>query len=91
MLNEKNLIIFRGKLLNNSIIDLPQKWESCIDTSSITVCLTPIGAHQNIIIKRISENKVYLQSNSGVPIYCYYHIFGKLRDDVTEKELEQES
>ena len=31
--------------------------EGFVDTDSITVNITPIGAHQNIIVKRIGETK----------------------------------
>ncbi len=51
-----------------------------IDETTITVSLTSIGAHQDIIVKRIGDNKVYLQSKSGIPINCFYHIFATRRD-----------
>ena len=42
--------------------------------------MTPIGAHQNVIVKRVDEDKVYLQAQGGMPINCYYHIFGERKD-----------
>ena len=67
-------LFLRGKLIASNEIDLPQEWESVVDVKSITVCITPIGATQNIIVKRADSKKVYLQS-SGIPIECYYHIY----------------
>ena len=75
-----NDVYFRGKLLNSNEIVLPSYWKGFVDTDSITVNITPIGAHQNIIVKRIGGNKVYLQSSGGIPIHCYYHIFAERID-----------
>jgi hypothetical protein len=32
------------------------------------------------VIKRISDNTVYLQAKGGMPIDCFYHIYGERRD-----------
>jgi hypothetical protein len=70
----------RGKVLNRTEIELPKYWKKLVDFTTITVSLTPIGAHQDVIVKRIDEEKVYLQSRSGIPIHCFYHIFGTRAD-----------
>lgn len=75
-----NDVYIRGKVLNKTEIDLPSYWKDFVDLSTITVSLTPIGSHQNVIVKRIDENKVYLQSNGGMPIQCFYHIFAERKD-----------
>jgi len=75
-----NDVYFRGKLKNQKEISLPPYWENFVDPQSITVNITPIGAHQNIIVKRIGDNKIYLQSSGGLPIHCYYHVFGERID-----------
>ena len=51
------------------------------DYETITVQLTPLGSHQNVIVKRISpiEEKVYLQSQGGMPVDCFYHIIATFR------------
>jgi hypothetical protein len=76
----ENGVYVRGKLLNRTEIELPEYWTGLVDESSITVSITPVGAHQDIIVKRISDNKVYLQSKGGIPIHCFYHIFGTRKD-----------
>jgi len=76
-------VYVRGKVINKMEIELPEYWKKLVDPQSITVSLTPIGAHQDIIVKRIGDNKVYLQSKGGIPIHCFYHIFGERMD--TEK------
>lgn len=76
----ENGVYVRGRLLNNTEIELPEYWTKLVDESTITVSLTPIGAHQDIIVKRVGDNKVYLQAKPGIPINCYYHIFGTRKD-----------
>ena len=61
-------------------IALPRYWKNLVRSSTITVNLTPIGAHQDVIVKRITNNVVHLQSNGGLPINCYYHIYGERID-----------
>lgn len=75
-----NDVYYRGKIINKTEIDLPSYWEKLVDPESITVNLTPIGAHQNVIVKRIFDNRVYLQSNGGIPINCFFHIFATRAD-----------
>lgn len=76
----ENGVYVRGRLLNKTEIQLPEYWTGLVDESTITVSLTPIGAHQDIIVKRVGDNKIYLQAKPGVPINCYYHIFGTRKD-----------
>ena len=75
-----NDVYFRGRLSNKNIINLPEYWEKLVDPASITVSITPIGAHQDIIVKRIGGNEIALQSKSGIPINCFYHVFGERTD-----------
>jgi hypothetical protein len=75
-----NDVYIRGKVVNKNEIDLPAYWKDFVDIQSITVSLTPIGAHQDVIVKRIDEDKVYLQTRSGIPINCFYHIFAERKD-----------
>ena len=82
----------RGRVCNgNNVIDLPSYWKGLVDYESITVQLTPLGSHQNVIVKRISpiEEKVYLQSQGGMPVDCFYHIMAA-RIDGEELVVEYE-
>jgi hypothetical protein len=76
----ENGVYVRGRLINSDKIELPEYWTKLVDPKSITVSLTPIGAHQDIIVKRISENKVILQARPGIPIDCFYHVFAERVD-----------
>ena len=75
-----NDVYVRGRVRNKTEISLPEYWTKLVDQSSITVSLTPVGAHQDVIVKRIGDNKVFLQSKGGMPIDCFYHIFGERID-----------
>ena len=82
-------VYFRGKVRNRTTIQLPKYWEGLVDYTTITVNLTPIGAHQNVIVKRVDESKIYLQAQGGMPINCYFHVYGT-RQDVGRLEVEYE-
>ena len=76
----ENGVYVRGKLKNHKIILLPEYWRNLINIDTITVQLQPIGAHQDIIVKRWDAEKVELQSKPGIPIHCFYHIFAERQD-----------
>ena len=73
-------VYHRGMLKNEKEIFLPPYWKDLVHQNSITVQLQPIGAHQDIIVKRWDTEKVYLQSKGGMPIHCFYHIFAERKD-----------
>jgi hypothetical protein len=75
-----NDVYVKGRVKNKTEIDLPDYWKNFVDTKSIVVTLQPIGAHQDIVIKRWDEEKVYLQSKGGIPIDCFYHIIAERVD-----------
>ena len=73
-------VYIRGRVKNKTEIQLPDYWKDLVDIQSITASLTPIGAHQDVIVKRWDENKIYLQAKGGMPIDCFYHIFAERKD-----------
>jgi hypothetical protein len=75
-----NDVYFRGTLKDKDYIDLPTYWKDFVHRESITVSLTPIGAHQDIIVKKIDKDKIYLQSRSDTPIHCFYHAYAERKD-----------
>ena len=76
-------VYIRGRVKNQTEIRLPEYWKGLVDIDTVTVNLTAIGAHQDIIVKRWDEEKVYLQSRGGMPINCFYYIMAERKD--TEK------
>lgn len=86
----ENGVYVRGRALNQTVIELPEYWVDLVDSDTITVSLTPVGSHQDIIVKRIQDNKIYLQAKAGIPINCFYHVFAT-RKDVPRLVVETDS
>ena len=70
----------RGRVKNDTEIVLPEYWRNLVHVDSISVQLQPIGAHQDIIVKRWDEEKIYLQAKPGFPINCFYHVYAERKD-----------
>ncbi len=70
----------RGRVKREKVIILPKVWKGLVHTNSISVQLQPIGAHQDVIVKRWDDEKIYLQSNGGMPIDCFYHVYAERKD-----------
>ena len=73
-------VYHRGRLRRGKEIFLPKYWKDLVHINSITVQLQPIGAHQDIIIKRWDDEKIYLQTMGGMPIDCFYHVYAERKD-----------
>ena len=76
----ENGVYFRGRVVNKNVINLPDYWKDLVDYTTISVQLQPIGAHQNVIVKRVEPTQIHLQAQGGMPINCYYHVFGERQD-----------
>ncbi len=76
----ENGVYHRGRLRRGKEIILPSYWKGLVHRNSISVQLQPVGAHQDIIVKRWDDEKIYLQSNGGLPIDCFYHVYGERKD-----------
>ena len=70
----------RGRVRGEKIIKLPDYWKVLVDVESISVQLQPIGAHQDVIVKRWDENFIYLQAQGGMPVNCFYHVYAARKD-----------
>jgi hypothetical protein len=73
-------VYFRGRVKDNTEIDLPSYWKDLVHTDSISVQLQPIGSFQNVIIKSWDSEKVYLESENNQVIDCFYHIYAERKD-----------
>ena len=73
-------VYYRGRVRNSKEIVLPTYWKGLVHTDSITVQLQPIGAHQDVIIKRWDDQKIHLQARGGMPIDCFYHVYAERKD-----------
>lgn len=76
-------VYYRGKLINNDMIILPDYWKTLVDEETITVNITPIKYHQNIMVEKIENNIIVLNEKDGLNICCHFHVYGERLD--TEK------
>lgn len=83
----ENSVYVRGRLKNKDTIKLPEVWRDLVHANSITVSLTPMGASQDLFVKRVTNNEVVVSSRPGIPIDCHYHVFAE-RKDVPKLETE---
>jgi len=71
----------RGKLENESIINIPEYWYDLIDPETISVNLTPFGSYQELFVEKIEwGKKIIVKNNSGSSINCYYTIYAERKD-----------
>ena len=84
-------VYVRGKLENNSVIELPEHWIGLVDEDTITVQLTPNNKYQKVYVKEIKDNKVYIGNSSLLSkINCFYFVQAT-RKDVDRLEVEYEN
>lgn len=82
----ENAVYVRGRT-SGKVIKLPEYWRKLIDPATISVHLQPIGAHQNVIVKRYNTDEIHLQASNGQPINCFYHVYAE-RIDVPPLQTE---
>ena len=73
-------VYHRGRVRGEKIIKLPDYWKDLVDVERISVQLQPIGAHQDIIVKRWDDEFIYLQAQGGMPVNCFYHVYAARKD-----------
>ena len=79
-------VYVRGRLTDNDTIELPDYWTALIDPNSITVNLTPVGAHQELYVADIGDNKVIVGGSTDHMDF-FYTVYAE-RVDVDRIELE---
>lgn len=83
-------VYYRGRLINNNVIELPEYWRGLVDPETITVNLTPHESYQELFVKTIEwGTKIIVVNNSSGPINCSYTVYAK-RCDVEDLVVEYE-
>jgi hypothetical protein len=81
-------VYYRGRLVGNNVIELPDYWKGLIDPETITVDLTPHTFYQELYVKNIEwGRKINIVNNSGGSIDCSYVIWAE-RIDVEKLQIE---
>lgn len=75
-------VYVRGKLNGNNTIELPDYWTELVDEDTITVQLTPIGSHQNLYVKNITNNTIVVGNSNllSSKINCFYFVQAERKD-----------
>lgn len=77
-------VYLKGKLVNESYIQLPDYWKEFVDMESLVINLTPNGHWQELFVDKIEwGDRIYIRNNSGTAINCDYVVFGE-RIDTTK-------
>ena len=64
-------VYIRGKLEGTDEIELPDYWKELVDEDSITIQLTAIGKKQDLWVKDITNDRVFIGSSTTV---SYTHL-----------------
>jgi len=83
-------VYYRGRLKKSNVIELPSYWIGLINSETITVNLTSHTVYQELFIKDINSNKIFITNNSGGTIDCSYVVYAE-RSDVNKLIVEYES
>jgi len=82
----ENGVYFRGELKGKNVIELPDYWTGLVDSSTISVHLTPIG-NKTIFVKEIKDNKVFVGARLFQKNHCFYSVWAE-RKDVPKLKVE---
>jgi len=82
----ENGVYLRGELKGKNVIELPDYWTGLVDSSTISVHLTPIG-NKTIFVKEIKDNKVFVGARLFQKIHCFYSVWAE-RKDVPKLKVE---
>jgi len=74
-------VFYRGRLIDNNLIELPDYWKGLINPETITVNLTPHSFYQELYVKSIEwGTKLHIVNNAGGKIDCSYVIIAERKD-----------
>jgi hypothetical protein len=77
-------VYFRGKLVDETVIKLPDYWKGLVDLQTVGVTLTPVGKYQELFVEKIEwGTNIHIKNNSGSSINCTYVVYGE-RIDVSK-------
>ena len=71
-------VFVRGNTVNK-VIELPDYWTGLVHKDSLTVQLTPIGNDTTHFLVKIEDNKVYIDSSTGL-INVSYLVVAERKD-----------
>ena len=74
-------VYLRGKLINQSVIELPDYWRELVDVETIGVSLTPVGSYQELYVEKVEwGTHITIKNSAGGAINCTYVVYGERKD-----------
>lgn len=76
-------VYVRGRLTGSNTIELPDYWIKLVDPDTITVNLTPIGAHQKLYVEDVIGCARIIIGNDNLfnkGVDCYYTVYAERAD-----------
>lgn len=74
-------VYFKGKLIEESYIQLPDYWKNLVNMETLVVNLTPNGYWQELFVDRIEwGDRILVKNNAGTAINCDYVVYGERTD-----------
>lgn len=74
-------VYLRGKLINHSVIELPDYWRELVDAETIGVTLTPVGSYQELYVEKVEwGTHITIKNSAGSAINCTYVVYGERKD-----------
>lgn len=74
-------VYLRGKLINQSVIELPDYWRELVDAETIGVTLTSVGSYQELYVEKIElGTHITIKNSAGGAINCTYFVYGERKD-----------
>jgi len=74
-------VYLRGKLINQSVIELPDYWRELVDAETIGVTLTPVGSYQELYVEKVEwGTHIIIKNSAGGAINCTYVVYGERKD-----------
>lgn len=74
-------VYLRGKLINQSVIELPDYWRELVDAETIGVTLTSVGSYQELYVEKVElGTHITIKNSAGGAINCTYFVYGERKD-----------
>lgn len=74
-------VYLRGKLINQSVIELPDYWRDLVDAETIGVTLTSVGSYQELYVEKVGlGTHITIKNSAGGAINCTYVVYGERKD-----------
>lgn len=86
----ENSVYFKGKNFYDTIV-IPSYWYNLVHQDSITVHLTPFGCWQDLYVKKIESDRIFVGSKGDSKNMSYFYMVTGIRKDIPLLEVVQDA